>query len=85
MTINVLYFAWVRAKIGKGRETVAPPANVVTVADLAHWLRDQSPGHAEAFADLACVRAAINQEFVEPETALPSNAEVAFFPPVTGG
>jgi molybdopterin synthase sulfur carrier subunit len=83
--MNVLYFAWVRAKIGKGREDVAPPASVVTVADLVGWLRQQSPGHAEAFADLACIRAAINQEFVAPDTPIPAGAEIAFFPPVTGG
>jgi sulfur-carrier protein len=83
--MNVLYFAWVRAKIGKSRETLAPPATVITIADLVAWLRQQSPGHAEAFADLACVRAAINQEFVEPSTPIPAGAEIAFFPPVTGG
>lgn len=83
--MNVLYFAWVRTKIGKARETVDPPATVITVADLAGWLRQQSPGHAEAFSDLGCIRAAIDQEFVEPDTAIPDNAEVAFFPPVTGG
>ncbi|MCA8929557.1 MAG: molybdopterin converting factor subunit 1 [Alphaproteobacteria bacterium] len=83
--MNVLYFAWVRAKIGTGREAVDPPASVVTVADLARWLSQQSPGHAEAFADLACVRAAINQEFVDPATPIPAGAEIAFFPPVTGG
>lgn len=83
--MNVLYFAWLRAKIGKGRETVSPPESVVTVGDLAEWLRTQSPGHAEAFADLACVRAAIDQEFVQPDTPIPAGAEIAFFPPVTGG
>ncbi len=83
--MNVLYFAWVRTKIGKGREDVTPPSTVVTVADLAAWLRQQSPGHAEAFGNLACIRAAINQEFVEPDTPIPAGAEIAFFPPVTGG
>jgi molybdopterin synthase sulfur carrier subunit len=84
-TLNVLYFAWIRAKIGKGREQVAPPATVVTVADLIGWLADRGGGYAEAFADRACIRAAIDQEFVEPDAPLRSGAEVAFFPPVTGG
>ena len=84
-SVNVLYFAWIRAKIGKGREQVAPPATVVTVADLADWLAARGGGYAEAFADRACIRAAIDQEFVEPDTPLRAGSEVAFFPPVTGG
>lgn len=84
-TMNVLYFAWIRAKIGKGREQIEPPASVVTVADLADWLAERGGGYAEAFADRACIRAAIDQEFVQPDTPLRSGVEVAFFPPVTGG
>jgi len=83
--MTVLYFAWLRAKIGLDREVLEPPASVVTVADLIDWLAERSPGHAEAFGDLSCIRAAVNQEFVTPNAVIPTGAEVAFFPPVTGG
>ncbi len=82
---TVLYFAWLRAKIGVGREEIDPPPDVVTVADLIGWLSSRSPGHAEAFSDVSCVRAAIDQEFVDLDAPVRSGAEVAFFPPVTGG
>ncbi len=83
--LNVLYFAWLRAKIGKGREQIEPPVGVITVDDLIGWLSAKGNGYADAFADRSCIRAAIDQEFVELDTPLRAGAEVAFFPPVTGG
>ena len=83
--INVLYFAWLRQKIGAGRETVTPPAEVTTVGALIDWLRERSPGHADAFANARFVRAAVNYEFASLETAVRPGDEIAFFPPVTGG
>lgn len=83
--MNVLYFAWLRQKIGAGREKVTPPADVATVGALIEWLRGRSPGHADAFANARFVRAAVNHEFASLETAVAPGDEVAFFPPVTGG
>lgn len=83
--MQLLYFAWVRDRIGTGEERVEPPATVRTVADLAEWLRGRSAGHAEALADLAALRAAVDQRFVPFDSALGEAKEVAFFPPVTGG
>ncbi|MCO6417800.1 molybdopterin converting factor subunit 1 [Siccirubricoccus sp. KC 17139] len=83
--MRVLYFAWVRQKVGKAEEEVAPPAEVRDVAGLMAWLAAQSPGHAEAFANARTIRAAVNQEFARPDQALAAGDEVAFFPPVTGG
>lgn len=83
--MRLLYFAWVRERIGTGEEDVDPPEAVRTVADLAEWLRERSAGHAEALADLAKLRAAIDQRFVPLDTPLGSASEVALFPPVTGG
>ena len=54
--MRVLYFAWLKARTGLAEETVAPPPGIVTVADLIGHLRPRSPGHAEAFANLAVVR-----------------------------
>ncbi len=85
MTLTVLYFAWLRERVGLGQEIVTPPASAATVADLIAWLRERGPRHAAAFADARVVRCAVNQDFAEPTTALRDGDEVAFFPPVTGG
>jgi molybdopterin converting factor subunit 1 len=83
--VQVLYFAWLRQKVGLSEEQVMPPDGVTTVAALADWLATRSPGHAEAFADRASIRCAVNQEFAAPDTPVGPGDEVAFFPPVTGG
>lgn len=83
--MKVLYFAWVRQKTGVGEETLTPPASVNTVRDLAVFLAGRSPGHAEAFADLARLRCAVNQVHAGFDAPVSDADEVAFFPPVTGG
>jgi molybdopterin synthase sulfur carrier subunit len=83
--VKLLYFAWVRQKVGRSEETLALPAGVFTVRDLAGHLRTRGPGYAEAFADLARLRAAANLEHVGFDTPLGDDDEIAFFPPVTGG
>ncbi|WP_294355189.1 molybdopterin converting factor subunit 1 [uncultured Sphingomonas sp.] len=83
--MQLLYFAWVRERIGFGAEEVDPPATVATVADLIVWLSSRSDGHAAAFADPARLRAAIDQAFVPLDTSVVGAREVAIFPPVTGG
>lgn len=85
MTLQMLYFAWVRERIGTGAETVEPPAAVTDVAGLIGWLAERSDGHAAAFADRGRLRAAIDQSFVPLDTPLGHASEVAIFPPVTGG
>ena len=83
--MKLLYFAWVRERIGLAEEDVVPPTQVATVADLVAWLASRSPGHAAAFADPARLRAAVDQAFVPVETPIAEAREVAIFPPVTGG
>jgi len=83
--MDILYFAWVRERIGLRGERVNPPTEVVSVADLIAWLASRSAGHAAAFADPARLRAAIDQRFVVLDTPLGRAREVALFPPVTGG
>ncbi|MES3109330.1 molybdopterin converting factor subunit 1 [Sphingomonas aurantiaca] len=85
MTIRMVYFAWVRERIGTGEETIDPPASVVTVADLIDWLAEMSAAHAEAFENRARLRAAIDQDFVALDTPIGAAQEIAIFPPVTGG
>lgn len=83
--MKLIYFAWVRQRIGVGQETVDPPGEVASVADLVEWLRGRGPGYAEAFRDTRAIRCAVNQEYAEPSHPVAAGDEVAFFPPVTGG
>lgn len=85
MTVKLLYFAWVRERIGRPSETVELPAGIATVADLVLWLRARGPEYAEAFARPELVRAAIDQTHIKPDAAISGAREIAFFPPVTGG
>jgi molybdopterin synthase sulfur carrier subunit len=85
MAIDLLYFARIRETIGTGGETVTPPAGITTLGDLVDWLAARSPGHAEAFADRARLRAAIDQQFAPLDSGIAGAREIALFPPVTGG
>jgi len=85
MPTTILYFAWVREKIGRSSETVELPASVVTIADLVLWLRARGPEYIEAFAKPEVVRAAINRTHVKTSATIAGAKEIAFFPPVTGG
>ena len=84
-TLHLLYFAWLRERVGTAEERVAPPAGVATVGDLVAWLQRRDPRYASAFAVANRVRCAVNQQFAGPEVMLAPGDEVAFFPPVTGG
>ena len=82
--IDVLYFAWLRERIGAPKERVDTKAG--TVAELIEELKARSDAHALAFSDITAVRAALDQELVEDlSTAIGDAREVAFFPPMTGG
>ncbi|WBV41354.1 molybdopterin converting factor subunit 1 [Pseudoroseomonas cervicalis] len=85
MAVDILYFAWVRQKVGKGAERVTLPPDTTDIAGLIAHLAALSPGHAEAFAHAKQIRAAVNQDFVTPAHPVKDGDEVAFFPPVTGG
>ena len=83
--MKILYFAWLKIRIGVGEEEVTPPPTVVRVIDLVAWLVHRTPGHAQALADLSTVRVAVNQDYVTLDHPVCDADEVAFFPPVTGG
>jgi len=86
MKISVRYFARVREKLGAGQELHFDAATAPTsVGALREWLCAQSPAHAEALAPSQGLRAALDQAMSSPDDALHDGAEVAFFPPVTGG
>ncbi|MGQ0741389.1 MAG: molybdopterin converting factor subunit 1 [Alphaproteobacteria bacterium] len=82
--MKILYFAWVRQKIGVGEEEFPSPA-AMTVAELINALRARGSGYAEAFRDISRLRCAVNQEHASFDARVSTGDEVAFFPPVTGG
>lgn len=81
--MDVLYFAWVRERIGLPRERVE--TNAETVADLVAELSAREERYAVAFADVSALRVAIDQELSDFQAPLSGAREVAFFPPMTGG
>lgn len=81
--MDVLYFAWVRERIGVPKEQVDSTA--ATVRDLVEELRAREPRYAAAFADLDALRVAVDQSLVDFDAPLSEAREVAFFPPMTGG
>ena len=81
--MNVLYFAWVRERIGLPRETVETSA--ATVSELVDELRGKEERYAAAFADTSALRVAVDQELTDFDAPLSGAREVAFFPPMTGG
>ena len=81
--MDVLYFAWVRERIGLPREAVTSDAT--TVMDLVEELRAREDRYAAAFADVSALRVALDQELAEFDAPLAGVREVAFFPPMTGG
>jgi molybdopterin synthase sulfur carrier subunit len=83
--MRLLYFAWLRAKIGTAEEELALPSEVHDVKSLLEWLKARAPNYAEALKDLSTVRVAVNQDYVGPEHPVRDGDEVAIFPPVTGG
>ena len=84
-TVRLVYFAWVRERIGKTDEKIVLPDGVETPADLMTHLSQTDEGYANAFADPSVVRVALDKRVAELDTRLSDTREVAFFPPMTGG
>jgi len=83
--VRLLYFAWLRARIGRGEEELDLPPQVRDVAGLLAHLQSRGGRYAEALADLSVVKVAVNQDYVGREHPVRQGDEVALFPPVTGG
>ena len=83
--MKVLYFAWLRQRIGAAEEEFELPGEVQTVGDLIAMLTAKGPGYAKGFAEPQVIRAAVNYEYVPFDQKISNSDEVAFFPPVTGG
>jgi molybdopterin synthase sulfur carrier subunit len=85
METRLIYFAWVRERIGKADETIALPGDVRTVNDLLAFLRARGEGYEEALKAPAAIRVAIDQEHVDHDATIGAAREIALFPPMTGG
>ena len=83
--MRLLYFAWLRTRIGCAEEEVALSPEVSDVASLLEWIKSRGGGYAEALRDLSVVRVAVNQNYVGFEHPVREGDEIAIFPPVTGG
>jgi sulfur-carrier protein len=85
VSLKILYFAWVRERIGKAEEEVEPPADVATVGQLIAWLSAKDEQYAYAFENPKVIRAAIDRSHVRADARIAGAGEIAFFPPMTGG
>ncbi len=83
--VKASYFAWVRERIGKSDEEIAPPAHVSSVGELIDWLASRGEEYAYAFEKPRLIRAALDRKHVRHETPIAGAREIAFFPPMTGG
>ncbi len=84
-TVTLRYFAWVREKVGTADEVASLPAKIETVADLIDWLKARGENYEAAFARADVIRVAIDQTHARSDAKIAGAAEIAFFPPVTGG
>ena len=85
MPTNLVYFAWVRERIGHASETRDIPATIKTARELITWLSGQGEEYAHAFAKPDTIRVAIDQVHADHDQLITGAREIAFFPPVTGG
>ena len=83
--MRLLYFAWVKEKVGRASEDIALPPEIATIAELIAWLKSRGPEFANAFEREHVIRAAIDQSHVRHDARIGHAREIAFFPPVTGG
>ncbi|MGH6851379.1 MAG: molybdopterin converting factor subunit 1 [Methylocella sp.] len=83
--MKALYFAWVRERIGKAEEEIAPPEDIKTVGELMAWLSGKGESYAAAFANIKTMRAALDRTHVKHDAEIANAREIAFFPPMTGG
>ena len=83
--MKLVYFAWVRERIGQAEEEIVLPSQVTTVAELLGWLAGRGDGYAAALEHVEAIRVAVNHEHVDHSALLPDDGEIALFPPMTGG
>lgn len=83
--IKILYFAWLRERLGRDEDDVQPPEAIKTVADLIDWLAARDEGFALATQNRKIIRAAVDDQLVEHTAPIAGATTIALFPPMTGG
>jgi molybdopterin synthase sulfur carrier subunit len=83
--VKLVYFAWVRERIGRSEEDIVLPGHVATAGELLDWLKGRGAEYEHAFAEPAAIRVAIDRVHGSRDTPLAGASEVALFPPMTGG
>ncbi len=83
--MKLLYFAWIRERVGMPEEEIDPPADIATVAELIAWLKSRGEEFDLAFERPEVIRVAIDRVHVEHDAAIGEASEIALFPPMTGG
>ena len=81
--VDLVYFSWIRERIGKSGESIETSAT--TVLELIEELKNKDIRYSEVFSDLGSFRVAINQELADFDASIVEATEIAFFPPMTGG
>jgi molybdopterin synthase sulfur carrier subunit len=81
--IDLIYFSWIRERVGKSSEAIETRA--ATVVELIEELKLKDIRYSEVFSDLGSFRVAINQEIADFNASIKDAKEIAFFPPMTGG
>ncbi len=85
MRVKLVYFAWVRERVGKTEEEVELPPDATTVGDVLRWLKERGEEYAYAFENDGVIRVALDHKHVRADASLLGARELAFFPPMTGG
>jgi molybdopterin synthase sulfur carrier subunit len=85
MRLKLVYFAWVRERVGKTEEEVELPPDATTVGDVLRWLKERGEEYAYAFENDGVIRVALDQKHVRADASVLGARELAFFPPMTGG
>ncbi|WP_421362547.1 molybdopterin converting factor subunit 1 [Agrobacterium rosae] len=83
--VHIVYFAWVRERIGKSEEDIDLPADVTTARELISYLTTLGEEYEAAFEFPDVIRVAVNQEHIDHDESIVGAREIGIFPPMTGG
>ena len=83
--MKILYFSWIKDKLGKSHEEIQLDDNIKTINDLVTSLKQSNQDYLDVFKDTSSIKVSINMETAKFEDTIVDNDEVAFFPPMTGG
>ena len=83
--MRILYFSWIKEKIGVSSQEINIDEKISDISDLIMYLKNLSTNHHNALSDQNSIRVAINKNFSSFDTKIKNGDEIAFFPPVTGG